>query len=112
MSRVINMPEAIGVSRIDPWSKLIGLVVLLAVRDGATQVRFEPLRRGWRIFVEMPDGSCKECVPAPARAAVDRTIQALSRPGWAAACGIASGQGWSRLRSRFVSTGVSGCGVW
>ncbi len=67
MSRVINMPEVIGVSRIDPYSKLIGLVVLLAVRDGATQVRFEPLRRGWGIFVDMPDGTCKECVPAAPR---------------------------------------------
>jgi hypothetical protein len=84
MGRVVNIPDATALSLIEPWRRLIGLVVLVAVRDGASQVRFEPLRKGWRILEEMPDGSCKELVPAPAQAAVDRTIYTLIQPGWIA----------------------------
>src|SRR5437879_3544556 len=84
MGKEIHMPDAMTVSRVEPHRRFIGLVVLLAARDGACRVRFEPRPDGWGVFAGMADRTWKEYVPVAAEAAVDRTVRTLSRSSWAA----------------------------
>jgi hypothetical protein len=83
MGQTLYIPDATALSGVEPHRRFVCLVVLLATRDGADRVRFETRPDGWGVFAGRPDGTEEEYVPVAAEAAVDRTVRALARPGWA-----------------------------
>jgi len=79
MGETIDIPDAKALLCVEPHRRFIGLVVLVALRAGADQIRFESRPSEWCISAGRSDGSWEEMQPVSRQAAVDCTLRSLTR---------------------------------
>ena len=75
MGETIDIPDAKALLCVEPHRRFIGLVVLVALRAGADQIRFESRPSEWCISAGRSDGSWEEMQPVSREAAVDCTLR-------------------------------------
>lgn len=79
---VIEIDSHAALSASAPVRKLVYMVVLLAIKDRATEVQFEPssLEGVWKIRC-MIDGAWYEMVPVPLQLPISQEIRRLAKLG-------------------------------
>jgi hypothetical protein len=112
MGRTLRIQGARALHEMDIPTKYLVLTIAVALRDGASGLRFERRPGIWAVS-EWTGGEWQERVPMKAEAEVDRAVQSLARPPglrglWAAVFG---GDGSGEFALRFAFGAEVRCAV-